>query len=105
MKRFYQDYNRIKVYQVKELLEDNGIPVMLKNEMLQGAVGEVPPQDTNPEVWLVDNEWETKANQLLAEFESDLIQLATEESWTCPQCNEMNEGNFSICFNCQTVRP
>ncbi|MGQ8364836.1 DUF2007 domain-containing protein [Glaciecola sp. 1036] len=100
MKRFYQDYNRFRVYQVKQILEDAGIPCILKNEFIQGAAGELPLNEALPEVWLVDNEWENKANQLLAEFEQDLDEVSSAGDWICGKCQSENEAEFGICWQC-----
>ena len=51
---FYYDAQVFKVYQVKQLLDDAHIPCLVKNDFAQGAVGEIAPLDSAPEIWLVD---------------------------------------------------
>ena len=104
MQKFYSDYNQVKVRQIKSLLDDAGIPCFVKNEYIQGASGEIPPHETLPEVWLVDNAWYAKAQALLEQFEQDLSEYA-QEVWHCKKCQEQNEGQFLICWQCQQSRP
>jgi len=104
MQKFYSDYNQVKVRQVKALLDDAGVPCFVKNEYIQGASGEVPPHETLPEVWLIDNRYLSDAQALLEQLESDLSEHA-DTPWTCKQCAEENEGQFMICWQCQAARP
>jgi cytochrome c556 len=104
MQKFYSDYNQVKVRQIKAILDDAGIPCFMKNEFIQGASGEVPPHETLPEIWLRDNSWEAKAQRLVDELEKELAEYADIE-WTCEGCEEQNEGQFMICWQCQHDRP
>jgi cytochrome c556 len=105
MKRFYKDFNQFKVRQIFTLLTDAGIPCTIKNELLQGASGEIPHHEALPEVWLLDAEWEKKANKLLAEFEKDLACEDTGSAdWTCEACQQINEPQFRICWQCESPR-
>lgn len=54
MPLFYYDAQVFKVYQIKQLLDDAQIPCVVKNDFAQGAIGELSPIDSAPEVWLVD---------------------------------------------------
>lgn len=86
------------VYQVKQLLDDNEIPNFVKNEFAQGAIGELSPLDSQPEVWLTDAEWQSKAQALIDDFS---VESTSIENWKCANCNEQNEGNFAICWQCE----
>lgn len=90
------------VWRVKQLMEDNHIPCFIKNEFAIGAIGELSPMDIMPEVWLTDDAWEIKAKSLLADFSA---QPVSQEKWKCPQCGEVNEANFAICWKCETSKP
>lgn len=103
MEKFYSDYNQVKVRQIKALLDDANIPSFIKNEFIQGASGEIPPHETLPEVWLVDSEWRTKAQQLVDQLEHDLT-AHKDTHWICGQCNETIEGQFMVCWQCQSGR-
>lgn len=104
MKRFYQDYNTVKVYQVKQLLIDAGIDCVVKNELIQGAAGEIPLNEAMPEIWLVDSEWSQKATQLLETFEQEQRTLANASTWVCSECGSDNEADFGICWHCQAPK-
>ena len=104
MKRFYQDYNTVKVYQVKQLLEDAGIECYVRNELIQGAAGEIPLHEALPEVCLIDAEWEKKARQLLAKFEQEQLEIADAVEWTCSECGSVNDAHFGVCWKCQMPR-
>jgi hypothetical protein len=90
MQRFFRHHDRFHVYQVKSILDDAGIPCFVKNELVQGAIGEIPPMDSEPEIWLQDSEWQSKAQKIL--------------DWACAHCGQMNEFQFAICWKCQEPR-
>jgi hypothetical protein len=106
MQHFYYHPSRFQVYQVKSLLDDAGIPCFIKNEFIQGAMGEVSPLDCEPEVWLIDGEWEQKAKQILSGFEIEQAQIGKgdKNDWFCHACGEKNESQFAICWQCQKAR-
>ncbi|MDT0593458.1 DUF2007 domain-containing protein [Glaciecola petra] len=103
MKRFYADYNLVKMRQIKELLDDAKIPSFIKNEYIQGASGEIPPHEALPEIWLVDETWWEKAQGIVDELEQDLS-FNTGTVWYCGRCDEHNEGQFMVCWKCQQPR-
>lgn len=104
MEKFYSDYNQVKTRQVKAMLEEANIPCFMKNEFIQGASGEIPPHETLPEVWLIDGQWRPKAQQLLDELEKQLTSNS-DVDWQCSKCDEVNEGQFMICWKCQQEKP
>lgn len=87
------------VFQIKQLLEDRGIPCFVKNEFAIGAMGELSPMDVMPEVWLSDAEWLPKAKQFIDELTAQQSATAT---WVCAKCQEKNAGNFELCWQCGT---
>ena len=90
------------VFQVKQLLDDNGIPCFIKNEFAIGGIGELSPFDALPEVWLTDDEWQPRAEKLIAQLDSENKQGTF--SWVCPECQESNEASFEICWQCGAER-
>ena len=100
MIRIYRDFDRFNVYNIKQLLEDNNIPCHLKNEYVAGAIGEVSPLDAQPEVWLIDAEWENRAQQLIDEYLNDKVAKQGLSEWQCTHCGEMNDPSFDICWQC-----
>jgi hypothetical protein len=105
MKKFYSDYNQVKTRQIKEMLDDAKIPCFMKNEFIQGASGEIPPHETLPEIWLVDEQWRPKAQQLVDDLEKELNTGGNDVDWHCARCKEVNEGQFMICWQCQEEKP
>ena len=97
MKKVYSHNDRFMVWQIKSLLEARGIPCFIKNEFAIGAVGELSPFDVQPEVWISDNEWWPKTEQAIHEFE---FQPPHQQAWFCTQCQEANEANFEVCWQC-----
>lgn len=97
MKRIYTHHDRFMVWQVKQLLDNHQIPCFIKNEFVGGAVGELAPLDSLPEVWLSDNEWETRANKLIAEMTAD---ARVGKDWCCSECGERNDASFDFCWQC-----
>jgi|GEM_PF-713661 len=98
MKRVYSEPSPIFIYQIKDLLEEKGIHAIIKNEHLSGGVGELPPTEVWPELWVVNKEDKTPAKRLVDEFMSSVKSSST--SWKCPKCSEDIEGQFNICWHC-----
>ncbi|MEN8778789.1 MAG: DUF2007 domain-containing protein [Glaciecola sp.] len=101
---FYYDAQVFKVYQVKQLLDDAHIPCLVKNDFAQGAVGEIAPLDSAPEIWLVDEQWRPKAQQLVDNFLAELQSASDAGDWVCGACQTDNEASFGICWSCQSGR-
>lgn len=97
MRKVFSHHDRFRVWQVKQLLEDNQIPCFIKNEYAIGAMGELSPLDVLPEVWLTDEEWSQKAKALISKL---LESNAGEKEWHCDHCNEDNDASFEVCWQC-----
>ena len=95
-----------EAHQVKALLERAGISARVVGELLIGGAGELPMGlATSPRVW-VSRADAGRARQLCAEWEqargSD--RAAGGSPWTCARCGSSVEGNFDICWSCQSPR-
>lgn len=85
----------------KELLEQEGIPCIIRNEQLFAALGEIPFLECFPELWVVDDEVWPRAKVLLDNWlENDI----SKTSWHCSSCGERHEGQFGACWKCGTKR-
>lgn len=102
MQKFFSSHDRVAVHQVKQMLDDAGVPVLLKNDFIQGAIGEIPVVDNDIEVWLVDSSWEKRADKLLQDWQSSRV--IDDIPWDCTACGAENEGNFGVCWACQASR-
>ena len=105
MPKLYTDHQLFKVHQVKQCLDDAGIPCMLKNEFAQGGIGELSAIDNLPEVWLTDEAWRPRAEAEIAKLmaQPDLI-AANSSDWLCSACHSPNEAQFGVCWQCQHSR-
>ncbi len=102
MKKVYTSDDRMMAGHVKSLLEEDGIPCLVKNEALAGAIGEIPPIECWPEVWITDDDDYDRAREIIQEL---LIETATPKApWRC-QCGEEIEGQFHACWQCGRERP
>jgi hypothetical protein len=85
------------VFQIKQLLDEQGIPCFVKNEFAIGAMGELSPMDVLPEIWINDSQWLPKAQQFIIDFEN---QPLYSSPWICSQCHEQNGASFELCWQC-----
>ncbi len=101
MKRVYSAEHGLMTEHIKDILQEEGINCMIKNLNLAGALGELPPIECWPEVWILEDEDYDRASSIV----EDLIKDSDEyrSSWVC-QCGEKIEGQFTACWNCGTVR-
>ena len=82
---------------LKGLLEEAGIPCMIRNENLAMAFGELPPSES-PELWVINDEDYPKAKVLIDAWKN--AEPEAVDPWDCPQCGEKIEGQFTSCWNC-----
>ncbi|MGM0905272.1 MAG: DUF2007 domain-containing protein [Pseudomonadota bacterium] len=96
MKLIYTRENKLLVENARNLLQMEGIETVMKNEFSSGAAGDLAPQDTWPELWLVDEIQLDKAKALLERMEEQ----AEGDDWRCNNCQEVNGAAFEICWSC-----
>lgn len=97
MKKIYSNENNFIVHNVKNLVEGYGIDVFMKNEFVQGAIGEVPSIAAWPELWVVDDNDFDKARDIVNAAQHN----ANTVDWICNHCAEANDASFDVCWNCQ----
>ena len=85
----------------KSLLEEAGIPCMIRNQYLSVAAGEVP--FVPPELWILNDEDYSRAKEIVDAWRDAKVE--THEPWVCPACGETIEGQFTSCWNCAKERP
>ncbi len=103
MKEFmlYRATGRADAYLLRAFLQQHGLPAVVRGEALVGLAGEIPVPDSMPTLWVAEERRE-QAEGLLARFRGPAL---VQEAWVCAHCNEPNEGNFEICWNCERDRP
>lgn len=85
--------NLLQAHTWKGLLETYGIEIELRGEALMSGVGELPVDVQAVELWVTSSQAEL-AQTHLAKLS------ANQPQWQCLQCQEINEGNFEICWQC-----
>lgn len=84
---------------VKHELLNAGLSAVVRNQHLQGALGELPA-NLNPEVCVLREEDEEPARELIVALEEKRKASAGEDV-SCPKCGEPNPYNFEICWSCR----
>jgi len=101
MKLLYTNENRFLVSNVKNIIQDAGIEIMLKNEYVGGGAGDLSPFDTWLELWVVEDRDYEKALKLVNSLENP----GNSHDWVCSKCHEVNIDSFDICWQCQNEKP
>ena len=100
MKRVWSGSSLPDTAHLKNVLEHEGIACVIKNRELGGGMGDLPVFDAAPELWILDDDTEPRAAQLLR----DSMQPAARGArWRCASCGEDNEAQFAACWNCGSV--
>ena len=97
MIKVFEDFDYMRVGQMQSLLESNDIKTFLKNQFGFGGTGELPFVETVPQLFILSEEDEERARQIIAEAEASPSESAT---WTCAECGTEIEGHFTECWNC-----
>jgi len=101
MIRIYSAPMLAMVENVKNVLEQDGIECIVSNEYLSAGVGELPPIETWPQLWVTEMDAE-RASKIIEAAEKNTGD--SQETWACPKCHEEIEAQFSECWNCGTSR-
>jgi hypothetical protein len=97
VKRVFSSYNLQIVHHAKNLLEAAGIRAIVRNEFLSSGMGELPPAECQPELWVLSDSDVPRAEELLR-FPSP-----SKPDWRCA-CGEMLGGQFTQCWHCGALR-
>lgn len=82
-----------------DALSAEGIASSVQREFLAGGMGELPPDQCLPEVWIRDPREEDRAREVLHH-----LQHVPQRRWLCA-CGELVEGGFEQCWNCSAMMP
>lgn len=100
--KVYIAANPTEAHIICELLKHHDIEAEVRGDSLFGLKGELPfTQESDPFIWLYDLDKLQQAKDVIAEFEQRALVLPR---WQCDSCGESNEGQFSICWNCSSVK-
>ncbi|MCP8899710.1 DUF2007 domain-containing protein [Gilvimarinus xylanilyticus] len=100
MKLVYTHENKLLVENTANLLRQKGIESTLENEFAAGAMGELSPLQTWPELWVNEGDY-LHAKGIIAQ----LAETAMGAPWQCPACSEENDASFELCWSCQQEKP
>jgi len=96
---------------VKGLLQQEGIEAIVQGEALEETWGDLPlSPKALPSVWVPDDDV-PKAAPIIEEYKRrDEADAETGEpparaTWTCPNCGEKVEEQFTRCWHCGHNRP
>lgn len=95
MKKILTSQNVTLVNFYKELLEQHGMTTIIKNYYLTGGIGDLPPNECVPELWIVEDDKYDEAQALL--------KAEKGEPWVC-ECGEKIGGQFGQCWKCGKVK-
>lgn len=100
MIRFKSGQAPFIIQQYFDALTERGIACVVRNQFISGAAGELPIQDTEPELWLMNADDAVFAESVLASLQ---VGEGAEE-WICQACHEPQEAEFNLCWNCMTSK-
>ena len=80
-------------------LQEEGIAASVQREYLGAAVGQLPPDQCLPEIWVEDD-----AQLAPAERALHALQNRPQRRWHCG-CGELVEGGFEQCWQCGAMMP
>jgi hypothetical protein len=97
MKKLPTSQDFFTINKLKNILETNNINCFIKNLYLSGAMGELPPQECYPELWVMDDNDYSEALTLIEQNQNSAV---AGKPWTCEQCGEQIEAQFNVCWKC-----
>lgn len=101
MKKVYESLNTMMVGHLKNLLMIEGIPSFTKNEY--GSAERISVNECWYEIWIENDTQYDEAEKIIKEALSD--DSVSGPDWICPNCQEVNEYQFSLCWNCGKENP
>ena len=81
-----------------DMLTQSGFDATVQRAFASSIAGEIPPDQSQPEVWVMDDAQFDAARAELAQ-----LQNPPQQSWVCAACHERIEGAFGQCWNCGAI--
>ena len=103
MRKVYATDNSAIIGHARQVLQNHAIPCVVRNDFLLGGAGELPVNETWPEVWVIDDRDFDRARALVAAIVAAAHE--SEPAWRCGSCDEQMEGQFTDCWRCGASRP
>ena len=96
MKKVFTHENRMILFNLKNLLQAEGIETVVVNEFAGGGVGDLAAFDTWPELWVEDDRQFALAEAIV----HDVMFSERRQDWYCRGCQEKNAAAFQVCWKC-----
>ncbi len=105
MKQIYSARDELDAQLAKTALDEAGIESVIQPGALGSILGELAvSEETLPSLWVREEDAD-RAAEILTMFKSNTPPPPTALPWTCPNCREAIEPQFTQCWNCNTPRP
>lgn len=99
MHEVFRDIDTAKVGMIDGLLNESGIPTLLKNWSGGSNITEIPIPVLYPTVYVLNQSQVLEAKELIREFfEAKPVEAA---EWICSRCGETVDGFLTECWSCQ----
>jgi hypothetical protein len=102
MERIHIADDPIFIGYLKSLLEAEGIACNVRNELLLGGSGELPPNECWPELWVLHEADLDAARAIVEKILRD--PPGGGAVWKCFYCGEDCEPQFTACWRCGSLR-
>src|SRR3954462_11305922 len=103
MRQLHAARHSVEAHLIRGFLASHGIAAEVRGEYLTSGWGELPVDVCS--VWVMDDAEYEHAHELVTAFLSgSLARKFSGDRWTCPQCREQLEGQFTTCWSCGTVK-
>ena len=97
MKLIYTNENYFLVHNIKNIVENANISTILKNEYTSSGAGELAPNETWLELWVInENDYNNAMLAITSAFHTH------KKAWVCKNCLEKNDPAFEFCWQCQS---
>jgi len=100
MKLLLSTASLIHAAHCRNLLAAAGVRAEVRNIWLGGATGDIPFQESAPQVWLLDTDKEAEARAVL----EAAARPTPGPRWQCAHCGEWHEAQFGACWQCGASR-
>lgn len=98
MKKVYASQDRLMLGHLKNVLVNEGLECITKNEHLTGVMGEIPLNECWLEIWVTEDANYDRAKEIIDRALTS--GPSTGPEWECSGCGEKHDSQFTECWNC-----
>lgn len=99
MKEIFRHQELIYMKQYADVLEQAGVPTMIRNDLTMSCLSEIPIPEFFPNLCVNEEDAERAVEILNAH--TDKMAEGADQEIVCEACGEVSPGNFDLCFACQ----